>query len=296
MAERKLSCIYSPKLDRFFITAKVKPPHVEVIIKSKASASFEYFRYIPDIGISQKNINGYLEKNPREICFEITKNCNLSCRVCIANSSIQPDKNLRPEVFRKILKDKAENVDRITITGGEPTLSPSLFEILSIANTSSKTIILSTNGYIPKKIEAATTLVNNLIIALSLHGTEDVHDNFVGQKGAFRKTIESIKIATDNAKTVQIFTTITQKTLGCLPQLCDLLSAFPISEQRLNLVKPRGRRFEPSITYKETLSIVKNINAPYRITIKRRDQPFLFVNWQGRKELRHEQRYRKGYV
>ncbi|MFZ2198811.1 MAG: hypothetical protein WAV13_13805, partial [Thermodesulfovibrionales bacterium] len=101
-------------------------------------------------------------------------------------------------------------------------------------------IVLSTNGFFPKKIEKVLSPRTDVIVAISLHGIAHIHDNFVQKRGAFEKAVESIRVATGQGKSVQIYTTLTLDTASDLGELCDFLSQMPISEHRLNLMKLRS--------------------------------------------------------
>lgn len=290
MGNLQLYAMYSPALDRFIVTSNQNLRGVDGLIASKIASTYEYFRYVPDSGITQENINEYLLKNPREICVEITKNCNLHCPVCIANSQISGAAGqLSLDALEKIFKNKSKkNIPRITLTGGEPTLHPEFFEVLKLASSSAQAIILSTNGYLHDNVVLAIKNINNVVLAISLHGTEQIHDNYVKCKGAYGKVFENIEFADSCKKPIYIFSVVTTELLNSLPQICDLLSKFQVAELRLNIIKKRGRidsLIERQESYESVLKIVEKIQAPFRIKIKRKGQPFLFVNCKGEERI-----------
>jgi MoaA/NifB/PqqE/SkfB family radical SAM enzyme len=180
---------------------------------------------------------------------------------------------------------------RITISGGEPTLHPDFFELVGIASKQAKNVIFSTNGILLKRARKIFSSFPNVTLAISLHGIKEIHDRFVGLRGAFDSVIRCIESAIDIGIPVHVYTIITRETLESIEQLSNVLRLYKIKEHRLNLVKPSGRVLTCRVSYSEVLSKIRRINLPYKISIKRRDQPFLFVNAFGKEEIRNVRRY-----
>lgn len=77
-----------------------------------------------------------------------TLRCNLSCSYCYNKAYIEPPiDEADPEAWEQIVDQLIMNgVNKITITGGEPSLRPELFHIFARLKTSGAFVILCTNG------------------------------------------------------------------------------------------------------------------------------------------------------
>lgn len=286
---KRLNCVYFPEVDRFLVALEGKSVGKDALLRSRWYWDLEYYRYLPASRISFAAIDEFLEKFPHELCCEVTNLCNFSCPVCVADAKAVKSTQMRMEVYDEALEDKPWTVKRITLTGGEPTLHPCLPEMLEQAVGVSVGVVLSTNGFLPKKLEKALKDNRSTIVNISLHGWKREHDDFVGREGAYEKALESIQVGATYAMAVQVHTTVVPQTIKRLDKLCAVLSELLISEHRLNLVKPRGRRLVSSVRYEDLLRIVADLQVPYKVSIKKKGQPFLFINCEGRKEIRDVQ-------
>jgi len=282
-------CRYFSEIDRFCISHDKKSNTLDYIKKSKFYSSLEYYRYIPGPNLTMSQINKYLLNYPYECCFEITKSCNLKCPICISNATETEKHRLSISKFRSIIEKN--NFSRVTITGGEPTLHPDLFDMIRISSKKASNIIFSTNGILLKTIGKVFMNFSNVTLAISLHGPKEIHDKFVGFIGAYNRVIKCIQIAMANKIPIHVYSTITREILNSLEELCEILTAFNIKEHRLNLIKPKGRIQSELASYKDVVIKIRKLNLPYKITIKRRDQPFLFIDVNGKEEIRNVRRY-----
>ena len=282
-------CKYYPDIDRFCVSKEAKSNTFEYVSESKFFKSFDYYRYIPGKNLTLKQIDKYLIKHPFECCFEITKSCNLRCRVCISESIRTQNDFLTISKFNRIIEKN--NFSRITFSGGEPTLHPDIYDLIKLSSAKTNNIIFSTNGTNLEKIEEILSDFSNIILAISLHGPKDQHDDFVGANGSFDKAIKCIQIAMDNKANIHVYSTVTRETFNTLIKLSEITRAFDIKEHRLNLVKPVGRLLSEFVPYNDVLQMIKSIDLPHKTSVKRRDQPFLFINANGKEKIRNVRRY-----
>lgn len=125
--------------------------------------------------------------------FNITFSCNNKCRNCISHSTISHNIQVI-DVNDLIAIDELyhiRSVDVVNINGGEPTLSYNFEEIINWIFDRTHHIVVYSNGrnisMLPGKIINA---VERFIIPI--YGNEDAHDKYVGVKGAYQETIESL--------------------------------------------------------------------------------------------------------
>jgi MoaA/NifB/PqqE/SkfB family radical SAM enzyme len=124
--------------------------------------------------------------------------CPLHCKGCYATQ--QPamliDKSLSTEEWKFIIdKCREAGIAQLTFTGGEPTQRKDLIELIDYAHW--HVTRLNTNG-INLTLDYAKKLFDANLdgVQVTLYSQDaGVHDNLVGKKGAWLKTVQSIKNA-----------------------------------------------------------------------------------------------------
>lgn len=135
----------------------------------------------------------------KSIIIALTNQCSLKCKMCTIWKE-QPKKNIKPNIIKKIFSSKILEQDfSLTLTGGEPFLSPYfneiIEEILFQRPESLKTI--STNGIAKEKIlqflKKYRKHFPNLSLSISFDGINN-HDLQRGKsKDKILFTIKEIK-------------------------------------------------------------------------------------------------------
>lgn len=128
----------------------------------------------------KKTLDGYVDFQP-DLIAEITNACDLSCSGCYAaNILVRRDSHastaqfINPDALDLTMKDIG-HVGLLTIRGGEPSIHPSIGEILEVAEKNTETTVLETHG---RWIESNDSLLNvcrenRIIIKISfdsMHG------------------------------------------------------------------------------------------------------------------------------
>lgn len=95
----------------------------------------------------------------KDLCFEIIQACPNNCLFCSSCSSIDKEKIIDLEVFKKTidyLMDKG-GIEEISLSGGEPFLHPELFKMITYCKSLGIRVVLFTSGVkIREKIEINT--------------------------------------------------------------------------------------------------------------------------------------------
>ena len=135
------------------------------------------------------------------VILEVAYSCNSKCKFCYnpwgvskengkeqRNSDSDINKYLKAEILPKndffhiIDKLKKWGVDSLGFSGGEPLLNPDIFEIAAYAKEQGFKNSLLTNGMLVKKF--AKEIADNFdVVQISLHGTQQTHDNLTGING-----------------------------------------------------------------------------------------------------------------
>ncbi len=135
--------------------------------------------------------------------------CQLHCKGCYATQ--QPamviDKSLSTQEWKLIIdKCREAGIPQVTFTGGEPTQREDLIELIDYAQW--HVTRLNTNG-IHLTLDYAKKLFDaNLdAVQVTLYSQDaGIHDALVGRKGAWPKTVQSIKNALEAGLSVSVNT------------------------------------------------------------------------------------------
>lgn len=184
-------------------------------------------------------------KAPRIIAWELTRSCNLSCVHCRAASEFG---HYPGELSTDEIKATIDNICSMTnpiliLTGGEPLLRPDIWEIIDYAKEKGASPVVSTNGTLLTE-ERARLLAEHKIPRISISidfPTEELHDKFRGQKGAFKASLEGIKRAKAAGVGVQINTTVTKMNNRLLEEMHELALSLDIDAFHIFLLVPTGR-------------------------------------------------------
>jgi len=135
--------------------------------------------------------------------------CPLHCKGCYAaqQPAMRIDKSLSTQDWKFIIdKCREDGIAQLTFTGGEPTQREDLIELIDYARW--HITRLNTNG-INLTLNYAKKLFDADLdgVQLTLYSQDaGVHDTLVGRKGAWPKTVQSIKNALKAGLSVSINT------------------------------------------------------------------------------------------
>ncbi len=185
-----------------------------------------------------------MEFEPKWIAWELTGRCNLNCVHCRASASMAGEDGLPTKEAKKLLDDIAEHYNPvIVLSGGEPLLRKDLFEIAKYGTEKGFRMCIATNGTLltdekcKKMKEAGIKMV-----ALSLDGsTEEIHDNFRQQKGAFKGTIKATKLLKKHDIPFIINSSFTKRNQDDIPNVYKLAKELRATAWYMFLIVPTGR-------------------------------------------------------
>ncbi|MPW25097.1 radical SAM protein [Alkalibaculum sp. M08DMB] len=149
------------------------------------------------------------------VSWNTTKRCNLYCKHCFRDSSINEntDSELSTEEGKKlIIEIKKSGFRLLVLSGGEPLLRDDIFDFISKAKEEGIIPAMGTNGTLLSR-EIAVELKSTGLrgIAISLDSMDrNYHDDFRGCMGAFEKAQEGIENALGSGLRVQINLTLTE--------------------------------------------------------------------------------------
>ncbi len=123
-------------------------------------------------------------------CAVITTfRCNAKCGMCdIWKYPTTPKEEFNPAILEKL----PEGMQRLNITGGEPTLRKELPEIVRILNKKTNRLEISTNGYFTDRLVGIAEEFPDITIRVSVEGLPELNDKLRGLKNGFDHALRSI--------------------------------------------------------------------------------------------------------
>jgi len=230
-----------------------------------------YFPAIPSPSDEDEAILGRALCAPLSILWDITYACNLRCVHCLTGSGKPLPDELSSEEAAKILEQLLDaKVFSITFCGGEPLLSPYLFELINKATARGMNINLDTNGSLvnverAKKLAAAG--VN--LVQVSIDGREETHDLFRGKKGSFKAAVAAVQTFLSQGFGVNISSVLTAVTHQDLEYLVNLSIELGVIGFKTSLFLPTGRGRENA---QKLMLHPEEVKKDYRKLLKLQEQ------------------------
>ncbi|MBO4721746.1 MAG: TIGR04133 family radical SAM/SPASM protein [Muribaculaceae bacterium] len=190
----------------------------------------------------------WLEKNHplRQLFWECTLRCNLSCRHCGSDCrkvSVTPDMPL--EHFLPVLDDVATMMEPkkvlVNTVGGEPLVRPDIVECGKAITDRGFLWGFVTNGVLLTEQMLRDVLKAGLrTVAVSLDGLEEEHNWLRG--GSFDGAMSAVKLLTRTRNLLwDVITCVNQRNFSTLPQLKQYLIDAGVTKWRIFTIFPQGR-------------------------------------------------------
>lgn len=128
----------------------------------------------------------------------ITRRCNSRCRKCYFWRTKHQEEISYNNLIRIIDELAQFKCQKLNLIGGETTLFPKLVDVIEYANRKGFKCTVTTNGQIIDSDytdNLKRTRINNVFVSLDSN-IPAVHDYITGVKGAWEKTISSIRMLT----------------------------------------------------------------------------------------------------
>lgn len=130
------------------------------------------------------------------LVLEVLTKCNFHCRHCYLGDRLYLNDRLEVPLIHKILKDiKNLSINRVQITGGNPSLHPEIVDIIKLLRHHSLTIIYFSNGM--KLTDEIITSLKNADAALhvSIYGmSNETGQWFTGHNNYYDNIMRSLDL------------------------------------------------------------------------------------------------------
>lgn len=130
-----------------------------------------------------------MSKENLDAAVIVTYRCNAQCKMCeIWRYPSKPEEEFNPEVLWKL----PEGIQRLNITGGEPLIRNDIEEIVSILNTKTTRLEISTNGYLTTRILRIAEKFPDITIRISVEGLPRLNDELRGIRNGFDHALRTL--------------------------------------------------------------------------------------------------------
>lgn len=197
------------------------------LLTSDAYLGDEY-RYRSDSG---SQLHGVAPGKGPVVVWNITHQCNLSCRHCYAEADFDRDrKELSTDEAHQVIDDLADfNVPVILMSGGEPLCRQDFFELVEHAKAKGIRVTLSTNGTLIDEDTAKKIKASGIgYVGISFDGMQAVNDAFRGVDGAFAQALQGVRNCRAVGQRTGLRFTINQNNYTEIPAVFDLLETEDI--------------------------------------------------------------------
>lgn len=175
--------------------------------------------------------------------WEITRECNLRCVFCYNNSGKKLSNELTHDQKINVAKQIVnEKIYRMCISGGEPILDPSFWDIAKIFKDGKTLCNTITNGWYVNEENASlyTKYFDHIQISLD-GGTEKTHDKLRCMRGSWKKAVNTCKLINNNGGKFSIATVVNPINLHEIGKIIDFAYSLGALEIRIDEVRFTGR-------------------------------------------------------
>ena len=185
---------------------------------------------------------------PMMISWDITNKCNFNCKHCLNRSNDCSTHDFDDELNDSEIDDIISQIIDIKpyslcICGGEPTLSPKIFDIIKRISAIGCQVNMVSNGYFidenyAKKLEAAGLY----FIQISLDSIySDMHDEFREKKGAYKNALQAISFLKNTKIRIATAMTPTSFNVEQLTKYVEFVQNLGCNYVRMMPLLPMGR-------------------------------------------------------
>jgi heme d1 biosynthesis radical SAM protein NirJ len=178
------------------------------------------------------------------VIWNLIRRCNLTCRHCYSTSGDVdfPGELSTAEVFRVMDDLKAFRVPVLILSGGEPLMRRDIFDITARAKALRFYVGLSTNGtLVDEPMAERICRAGYDYVGISLDGIGEVHDHFRRRRGAFRASLNALRMLRDRGAKVGVRFTMTEHNVAQLAPMLDLIEAEEFQKFYLSHLVYAGR-------------------------------------------------------
>lgn len=222
----------------------------------------------------------------RKLRLSLTDKCNLRCHYCMPVDQVfmEESKYMTPDEIVEVLAElKAQGLEEVRLTGGEPLMRKSFSEIVRrVGDLQFKKLGLTTNGIFLDKYLDVLKEARVFHLNISLDSLNEENFRKITFGNHFRKVIENIRLAVSRGFVVKINTVIMK---GINDH--EILDFVRFSENEsvevrfLELMRIGHAREEQTSQFMSASQMMKTMAPMKAITMPHDSTSFNFVTEEG---------------
>jgi len=165
----------------------------------------------------------------KKVVFELLSYCNLGCSYCLYRTRKHSKSPLSiPEIYKLIDKFQADCIDRLVLTGGEPTLHPNFIDIAKYAMLKIPRVSVCTNGVILSESleeEIVNLDFSSYTVSVDSHVGE-INDKIRGCQGSFNQVVDFLEKLQRRNKNISIHITLHLDNIDSVNSTIDFARKF----------------------------------------------------------------------
>lgn len=181
----------------------------------------------------------------QHVSLMLTDRCNSRCRYCYVDAKTEKsieNTGLDTDLVRDFLQAFASRNGKIVhFTGGEVLLHPEVEQILEFAKSLGLSVQIFTNGLLLD--EERFLRIKDFVgsFAISLDGSEGIHDANRGVRGAYQKVIEVLQLFKTHYVEYSLQMTIGKSNLDQIEHVAAIASQYNAGSVKLANLMQVGR-------------------------------------------------------
>ena len=210
-----------------------------------------------------------MTETPITAVWEITMGCNMRCGHCGSSCEERLSDELTTDEALSLIDQIADlGLHWITLSGGEPLMRKDLPLLVQKFTSRSVAVNIITNGwFMDSKIAHELKKSGISTVAISIDGTEEIHDS-IRMKGSFGRIEQAADHLNRAGVNIGAVTTISNKNIGCLPELRRRLIDLGVNQWQVQLGQPMGNFKERPQWVAEPAAIPAIIDFCYEIWLE----------------------------
>lgn len=177
------------------------------------------------------------------LTWELTYACNLSCRHCLSSSGLRDPRELTTSQCVDVIDELRQmQVFYVNIGGGEPTIRPDFWDLLTYATDQRVGVKFSTNGsrITPSRAQQLASM-DYIDIQVSLDGATAVINDSLRGDGSFSTALEALdNLAAANFANPKLSVVVTRQNVHQLSAFKEIAETHGAT-LRLTRLRPSGR-------------------------------------------------------
>lgn len=189
---------------------------------------------------------------PVHACVEITKRCPLKCLHCYNDSGAKKGYEMNHGEVISVLQTLHNlGVQKVMLTGGEPTVRDDFCDIVQYACENFVAVSVGSNGYLITD-EIAVCLSkckSNLVIQISIDGNEKHHNEIRGLNDSFERATNAIKLLRSRGIAVTVASTLNERNFFDMEEIAQCVHKLGALQLSFAITTNQGRARENGLSY-----------------------------------------------